>query len=298
MTNVGISHDTHNEQSYITVQEYKNAPTAVDIDNLVVGGNLDAQNAELANLIARASSYMDEFFNQNLCANSETETQRVRVSNMGYLAVHPNNDPIIAITDFQYGSDPINLYSLSQLNTIWFEEQQFLVPVAPLSATQYSSQGPLGFYGFPPSGRSWVYCQYTYDAGYVNNAIATAVATESTMVMANPRGIRAGFDYTISDGPRSEKIVVDSSYEYGSTTVPLVAPLRYSHAEGTTMGNLPSAVKQACILITTAFVKARGDSSLTMGITTKPIGNQLPSQMYGGEIALAMTMVDKFRRIR
>jgi hypothetical protein len=132
----------------------------------------------------------------------------------------------------------------------------------------------------------------------VNNALAVAVATESTITMANPRGIRAGFDYIISDGPRTEKIVVDSSYEYGSIHVPLAYPLRYSHAEGVTLGNLPSAVKQACILITTAFAKVRGDSSLTMGITTKPIGNQLPAQMYGGELALAMTMVDKFRRIR
>jgi hypothetical protein len=296
--NVGISHFTHNEQPYITVQEYKNAPTAVDIDNLVVGGNLDAQNAELANLIIRASSYMDEYFNQNLCANTETETQRVRVSNMGYLPIHPFNDPLIAVTNFQYGTDPNNLYTLSQLDQLWFEEQQFLVPVAPLSATQWSSQGPLGFYGFPPSGRTWVYCQYTYDAGYVNNAMDQAAAGDTTIVMLNPRGIRAGFDYMISDGPKSEKIVVDSSYVYGSAVVPLVTPLRYSHATGITLGNLPNAIKQACILITTAFIKARGDNSLTMGITTKPIGNQLPAQMYGGEIALAMTMVDKFRRIR
>jgi hypothetical protein len=296
--NVGISHDTHTEQPYITVAEYKAAPTAVDIDNLVVGGNLAAQDAELASIIARASSYMDEYFNQNLCANTETETQRVRVSNMGYLAIHPFNDPLIAVTEFNYGTDPINLYPLNQLDTIWFEDQQFLVPVAPLSATQWSSQGPLGFYGFPPSGRTWVYCQYTYDAGFVNNAILTAVAGESTMTVINPTGIRAGFPYTISDAAKSERIMVADSYVYGSLTVPLATPLRYSHAEGVTFGNLPSAIKQACILITTAFIKVRGDSSLTMGITTKPIGNQLPSQMYGGEIALAMTMVDKFRRIR
>jgi hypothetical protein len=295
---IGVSVNTFNEQPYITIAEFKQAPTAIDIDNLVVGGNLAAQNAELENAIFRASSYMDEYFNQNLCANTETETQRVRVSNMGYLAVHPTNDPLIAVREFLYGTDPNNLYALNDPTNIWFEDQQFLVPVAPLSATQYSSQGPLGFYGFPPSGRAWVYCQYTYDAGYVNNHIATAVAGESSLVMANSVGIQAGARYKIYDGAQSEFITVDSSYIYGEGTIPLVSPLAYSHASTVTLGNLPNAIKEACILITTAFLKVRGDNSLTMGITTKPIGNQLPSQMYGGDIALALTMVDKYRRIR
>jgi len=295
---IGVSVNTFNEQPYLTIAEYKQAPTAIDIDNLVVGGNLAAQNAELENAIFRASSYMDEYFNQNLCANTETESQRVRVSNQGYVAVHPTNDPIIAVREFLYGSVPNNLYTLNDPTTIWFEEQQFLVPVAPLSQTQYSSQGPLGFYGFPPAGNFWVYCQYTYDAGFVNNAMATAVAGQSSLVMANSIGIQAGARYKIHDGANSEFVTVASTYAYGENTIPLVSPLLYSHAPGVTMGNLPNAVKEACILITTAFLKVRGDNSLTMGITTKPIGNQLPAQMYGGEIALALTMVDKYRRIR
>ena len=295
---IGVSSNTFNEQPYITIAEYKNAPTAIDIDNLVVGGNLAAQNAELENAIFRASSYMDEYFNQNLNANTETETQRVRVSNMGYLAVHPTFDPIIAVREFNYGTDPNNLYPLNDPSTIWFEDQQFLVPVAPLSATQWSSQGPLAFYGFPPSGRTWVYCQYTYDSGYVNNAIATAIAGDSTILMDNSVGIQAGARYKIYDGANSEYITVDSSYNYGDSTIPLTSPLLYNHAPSVTLGNLPNAIKEACILITTAFLKVRGDNSLTMGITTKPIGNQLPAQMYGGEIALALTMVDKYRRIR
>ena len=54
------------ENPYITVTEYKNAPTSIDFDNLVVGGNAGAQDAELANAILRASSFIDEFLNQNL----------------------------------------------------------------------------------------------------------------------------------------------------------------------------------------------------------------------------------------
>lgn len=292
----GLNHDTFSEQPYITVAEYKAAPTAIDFDNLVVGGDAAAQDAELANVILRASSYMDEFFNQNLCANTETETQRTRLTPLGTLAVHPNNDPIIAVTDFRYGTDPNNLQVLNDCSTIWFEEQQFIVPLAQM-ATTYSSQGALAF-GFPSSPRTQTYIQYTYDAGYVNNLIDTAVAGQSSMTVQNAVGITPGMRYRVFDAGNSETITIASNYVYGSLTVPLAAPLKYNHANTVTFGNLPSAVKQACILLTTAFIKVRGDNSLTMNITTKPSSNQRGADQFGSEIALAMTMVDKYRRIR
>jgi hypothetical protein len=43
---VGITPDTSNENPYLTVQEYKDAPTSIDYNNLVVGGNQAAQDAE------------------------------------------------------------------------------------------------------------------------------------------------------------------------------------------------------------------------------------------------------------
>jgi hypothetical protein len=73
---VGITSNTFSETPYITVAEYKNAPTSIDYDNLVVGGNAQAQDAELSNVIRRASSFMDEYFNANLNATQYVETQR------------------------------------------------------------------------------------------------------------------------------------------------------------------------------------------------------------------------------
>ena len=80
---VGITPDTTRENPYLTVQEYKDAPTSIDYNNLVVGGNQAAQDAELANVILRASSYMNEYLNQSLVADQYTETQRVRVNGQG-----------------------------------------------------------------------------------------------------------------------------------------------------------------------------------------------------------------------
>jgi hypothetical protein len=293
---VGLTHDTFHESAYITIAEFKNAPTSIDYNNLVIGGNGNAQDAELQSVILRASSFMDEYFNANLNATQYTETQRTRFTNDGFIALHPNNSPIIALSSFEYGPNPNNLVALTDCDTAWFEEQQIIIPLSNI-ATSYSSQGPLAFggYGIP---RQQIYCLYTYVAGYVNNPIASGTAGVSSITVASALGIVPNQILRISDGASSENVTVSSSYTYGSTTVPLTSALAYSHTTGSTIGNIPNAIKQACILITTAFLKARGDSSMTMQITTAPAGTSDGASRYGTDIKLALDIVDKYRRIR
>jgi hypothetical protein len=285
-----------NENPYLTVAEFKNAPTSIDFDNLVVGGNAQAQDAELANAILRATSFMNEYLNQNLNASTQVENQRVRITGMGTIALHPNNNPIISLQSFEYGADPNSLVALPDCSKAWFEEQQIIIPLSSI-ATTYSSQGPLGFgpYGAP---RQQVYTRYEYTSGYVNNLIASATAAASSMTVQSAEGIVAGMTLRIFDGASSERVRVASNYTYGSTTVPLASPLTFTHASGVAFGNLPTTIKQACILITTAFLKVRGDRSLTMNITTQPSSNISGGALYGSEIDLALKMLDLYRRIR
>jgi len=292
---VGITPDTTDESAYLTVAEYKNAPTSIDYDNLVVGGNSGAQDAELANVIMRASSYMDQHFNQNLSAQTYVETQRTRMTNEGYIALHPNNAPVIQLSDFQYGSNPLNLITLPDCSQTWFENQQIIIPLSQLS-TSYSSQGPLAFGGGFP--RQQIFMKYTYVAGYVNTRIVTATATQSTLTVKSGAGIIAGQILHIYDGAISEDVTVASTYTNGSTTVPLTTALVSTHAAGVAIGNLPTTIKQACILITTAFIKMRGDNSMTMQVTTSPTANVDGAQRFGGDIASALEMIKLYRRIR
>ena len=284
------------ENPYITVAEYKNAPTSIDFDNLVVGGNAGAQDAELANAILRASSFIDEYLNQNLNASTQTENQRVRITSQGMIALHPNNNPIISLQSFEYGSDPLSLSSLPDCSKVWFEDQQIIIPLASMSST-YSSQGPLAFgpYGAP---RQQVYTRYQYTSGYVNSLIASATAAATSLTVQSAAGIVAGMSLRIYDGASSEKVTVGSSYTYGSTTVPLTSALAYTHASGIALGNLPQAIKEATILVTTAFLKVRGDRSLTMSITTQPSNNTSGGALYGSEIDLALQMISLYRRMR
>jgi hypothetical protein len=239
---------------------------------------------------------MNEFLNQNLNATTQIENQRVRITGQGTIALHPNNNPIISLQSFSYGADPLNLVTIPDPSKVWFEDQQIIIPLASMSTT-YSSQGPLAFgpYGAP---RQQVYATYQYTSGYVNNLIATATAAATSMTVQTADGIVPGMTLRIYDGASSEKVVVASNYTYGSTTVPLTSALAYTHTSGVAFGNLPQTIKEACILITTAFLKVRGDRSLTMGITTQPSGNGSGQQLYGAEIDMALKMLDLYRRVR
>lgn len=293
---IGLNPSTpFNEPSYITVAEYQNAPTAIDYNNLVSGGNQLAQDAELYNVISRASSFMNEYLNQSLSASTVTEQQRTRVTPQGNLAVHPFNSPVISLSSFRYGANPNQLVTLSDCSQAWFEDEQIIIPLSQFPTT---SQGPLSFGGNAPS-RTQIFCIYTYIAGFVNSYINVATAGQTSLTVTDASGFQANGIYRISDGAGSESIVIASSYVYGSTTLPLVSALSYTHANGVAVGSLPTTIKQACILVTTAFLKVRGDASMTMQLTSSPnraVGNAM--QLYGSEMASAITMLDLYRRIR
>jgi hypothetical protein len=293
---VGITPDTTTENPYISVAEYKNAPTALSLSTLVVNGNQNAQDAELASVILRASSYMNEYFNANLVADEYTETQRIRYSqSSGYFALHPNNSPIISLSSFEYGSNPNALYALSDCSKVWFEGQQIIIP-NPLLGFNWSSQGPLAFGSVSPVG--WTFTKYTYVAGYVNTTIETADLGDTSVTVIDPTGILPGQRYRIADGAKSEWVMVSDNYVYGSSTVELQSALIFGHDAGATFYNMPNVIKEACILITSAFIKMRGDTSTTMQYTTNPSGNVAGATRYGNDIAVALDMVNKYRRIR
>jgi len=281
---------------YLTVEEFKDAPTAIDIDNLVFNSqDPDDQDAELANVIARASSWIDTFCNQVLGATVETEQQRSRYSTDGSIRFHPRYNPVVALLSLEYGYPP-SLMSLPDCSVAWVEDSEIIVPNATLGT--WTSQGPLQFGALSSGSRNEVFLKYSYVNGYANSVIVTAVAAAYTLTVADGKGILAGQMLKIYDGQYSENVTVANTYVFGSTTVPIVYPLVYTHAAGVSISALPPAIKQACILVTTAFLKTRGDSSMTMQVTTSP-GTSLPNaDKVGEEIAAAMQLLQPYRRVR
>ena len=282
---------------YLTLDEYKNAPTAIDFSNLVWNSqDPDAQDAELSNVIARASSWIDTYCNQVLAATTEQEQQRTRISPDGTIRLHPRYSPIIALTAFQYGNPSTQMQTLPDCSYAWIEDAEIIIPYANLSLT-YSSQGALQF-GFPTSPRVETFVKYTYVAGYANTTIVSATAGQSTLTVKDGTGITPGLNLKIYDGFNSEFVTVDSSYTFGSTTIPLTAPLAYTHASGISISALPPAVKEAAILVTTAFLKVRGDNAMVMSVSSNPGQSVKGAEKIGEDLYLAQQLLYPYRRIR
>ena len=282
---------------YLTLEEYKAAPTAIDLDNLVFSSqDPEVQDNELRNVIARASSWMDTYCNQTLGATIETEQQRSRVSTDGSIRFHPRFSPIVALTEFNYGY-PTNMASLGDCSIAWIEDQQIIIPNANLG--NWTSQGPLSFGSYNGGPSNTVFLNYTYVAGYANTTLAfNSVATASSITVVSATGITAGQVFTIYDGINTEIVTVASTYVYGSIIVPLTRPLVNAHTAGSSFSALPPALKQAAVLVTTAFLKVRGDSSMTMMVSTQPSMATPGSDRYADELKTAASILDTYRRIR
>ena len=282
---------------YLTLEEYKAAPTAIDLDNLVFSSqDPEVQDNELRNVIARASSWMDTYCNQTLGATVETEQQRSRVSTDGSIRFHPRFSPIVALTEFNYGY-PTNMASLGDCSIAWIEDQQIIIPNANLG--NWTSQGPLSFGSYNGGPSNTVFLNYTYVAGYANTTFSSlSVVGASAITVQDATGIVAGQMLTIYDGINTENVTVASTYTYGSLTIPLTGSLLYPHALGSSISALPPALKQAAVLVTTAFLKVRGDSSMTMMVSTQPSMATPGSDRYADELKTAASILDTYRRVR
>ena len=107
---------------YLTVAEYKQAPTAVDVDDLVGGGTQAINDAELYNVIARASSWIDTHCGQVLAATVDTDSLRTRVSRDGMMHVHPRYWPVVSVQSASFGYAPNAMTSLDP-TTAWIDRK-------------------------------------------------------------------------------------------------------------------------------------------------------------------------------
>ena len=282
---------------YLSLAEFKNAPTALDYGNIVAGGTQAAQDAELTNAITRASSWIDQYCNQIIGATLDVEQQRARIRPDGTIRFHPKYFPIVQLNSFTWKATPTDQANSCDPSVAWIEEQQIVIPYAS-SSPSMSSQGPLSF-GFPYSNRAEVFINYSYVNGYANAlSTASASAGATSIVVDNAVGILPGENLKIFDGASTENIQISSSYTLGSTTLQLASPLQYAHSAGVSVSALPAAVKEAAILVTSAYLKIRGDASLVLDVTNRP-GQQIDgSQKVGSDIAHAQDLLLPFRRIR
>ncbi len=278
---------------YISVSEYRFAPTAVGTTDLVPGSPNQAADsaASLAQVIERASSWMDTWCfhtaDGTLAASVSVESAWVKVKTNGDVPLISKYKPILDVQGVAVGPSPGNLTNIGAITAggIWIDDKVIWVPgVWNLSpATSF----PIYF------GRhdGTLYAVWTYTNGFPVTALAANALAGATSIQVQPTnadgtgvsGVYAananfpGSQLTIHDSGSTEVVTVASSYA-GGTTLPLAAPLQYAHTVPASpdmirVAALPWALEQACISVTSILIKTRG--------TRAQILPMLPGQQPG-----------------
>ena len=279
---------------YLTIAEYKQAPTAIDVDDLVGGGTSAINDQELANVVARASSWIDAHCGQALSSTLDTESSRASVDRRGFLKVHPRYWPITEVVYLAYGPLPSLLASVD-VSTVWIEPETVVIPVAGFST---AFNGPIQFSNYSTTQEQFV--TMTYVNGYPNTVTTASVTAGATTLPVTDRsGFLPGMRFQIYDGASTEVCTVASSFTVaqGAGSVSLASGAVYGHATAISVSALPPAIKQAAIYVTSAILKARGNATLVMSSLT-PSNVQTQNPSVSADYASATEILKPFRRIR
>lgn len=271
---------------YITRDQYRASPTAMDTQNLIRNGAQADQDSELDRIILQASGWCDNMAEQPLTAQTTTETMRAPVASDGTLRLHPRQHPIMAVTGASFGPDPANLSALSSLAAVWVENQSVILPMQTTLASGWT--GPLQFGTARPGSR--VYVALSYVAGYAVSTLTSAVLAAATVLpVKDATGFVPGQQVRIQQGGAptgtgsaqtalAQTTGVVSSADLIAKTVTLTAPVGLGFEVGAAVTTLPEEVEQAAVYATTALLKQRGSGALVMrggnSATVKKDGSQ------------------------
>lgn len=300
VANLNLTEGTH--VPYVTADEvlYSATASSIDFSNLVENGSAAVQRRALQELIVRASVKADNFIYGalgTLTATVNTENGRYRANRMGQFVIHPYYWPILEVRSFSVGYGPgQGLQSVTVNNdNCSIERFQFIMTNSNFLGTTPVQFNTLGNYA---TNGSEQFVEYEYVNGFANTfSSAEANAGDTTISVQSAIGIYPGLSMTIWDGMNDENIVVASTYTTGSTTVPLVSPLTYSHGTGVNVSNLPATVKQAVIHLVVAMVKQRGQGGLVLNELGEPTPVAGTATMSMDDEMQAYDLLDEFKQI-
>ena len=299
---------------YISVSQYRYAPTAMDTDSLVTVDDATSQDQvqALFNTIYRVSGWIDRYLfgaleaanGASLCASLNTEDAMVLVM-QGFYNLQCRYGPILELNGCNVGANPaqtqpvdpsIAAQSVFGIRTIKL----------PASATSFgSNRGPqLVTNPRGPNGKTYVV--WTYTNGFPHTQLAADATAGDTQIDVVPNGpnsgllgVLPGLNLTIDDSSYAEPIIVDEAV---GTTLHLDSPLQYDHTvpaapDWTPVTALPGDVTQAAIFLTTALIKTRGDLSLELADITEAKETQPTADAVTQDVKYALALLDDFRTI-
>jgi hypothetical protein len=310
LTNFGTIQN-YGTEPYCSVGSFRAAPTWLDSNDLIPGGVQSKQDAELYNVLNRASTWADGYCGgateyPYLGASSMTQNFRTRADRFGELKFHVAKRPVQVVTAINTGYDPLTLVPIPNITQIWIEDNsQVVVPVSGSASFVGLQFGP----AVSASGPTYVQLQYV--AGYFNSTLTAGTygAGTTSVSVINPIGLIPGTMFRINDPGQEEVVTVASNYTQGSSTVPLVNGLLYTHtapaqtAPGTVIGAsaLPMDIQQATICYAVGLLM-REDTSSQQPFAGTSVGPSTRKAKSGGKsaglISDAEGYLSSFRRVR
>lgn len=239
---------------YLTNQEFQDAPTGLNLTNLIPDGTTAQETQALTRLLQRASAVVDRWCRQPLFAQSRTDTFHVYPDNHGNITVLARQFPVQSVSNMQYQLSP---------QSGWLALPMSGAQVDPVSYPSYPQiVTAFGYYGYLKAYGP-ILVQMSYVAGFVSTTLGAAtLANATTFTVADPTGITVGLTIPIEDGVNSEDVTVQSiSGNVITPTSPLVNP----HAIGAGVSLIPQEVKQAVIMIATFLLNERSTGEVDMG---------------------------------
>lgn len=275
---------------YVTVQEFKDSPTAVELDNLIIGGSSSSQDSALAVVIERASSWADALTYQVLAATIDVESARARVRPDGTIRMPLRFKPVIAVLSIAAGQVPSTLSTLLDTADVIIGQHGVLEFPATYAVN--------GNYRGGTVGPAHPLVRVTYVNGFPNTLTTTATAAGVTALpVTSALGIFPGTTLTIYDGVSTETVTVAAGDVPGSLNLTLTAPTRFAHTAGVSVSALPPKVKEAVILLTASLLETSGNDAISLSAMAEP-GNLASEKGASAEnIALAMDMLEEFKRV-
>lgn len=264
---------------YVSPQEFADAPTGLNLDNLVPKGTPADQSAQLVRILQRATAWIDNYCQMQLRATVNTEEKRVWVTKDGWLTVFPDFSPIQAVTAAAWKAYPAQEWVPLDLQHL---------EVFP---RKWRWAGPgIGFYAGAP-----VSVRYTYVNGWPVTVLTSAVQAGATsLTLDNAVGIVPGALMTVYDGAVTEQVTVQS---VSGNSIVLASPVASAHPAGVHVSSLPDDVRQACILVAARFVKQRRSGGAIMVDNMGRMRPSLSESDVYQELQEAQNILRTYRRV-
>src|SRR5258708_11951117 len=297
---------------YISPTAYRSAPTSMATDDLIPGSqttqsNAAAQEQALVDTLRRASEWTDRICfgavasskRTGLRASLNVEVDQVPVVR-GYLRLYCDIKPIAEVRGVDVGLVMGNLSSIgaSLASAIRIGRRTIYVPFSiPFLSSSFRNFGMV----FPPDKLVVV---WSYVGGFPHTALAANITRGTLTATLTPTdgstgllAVYPGTSMEIVDGVNTEYFVVQS---VNNNVVTSTTSFSNDHAipqapHVIAVTSVHPGVRLATVYLTTALLKTRGDSSISLEEISQPRAIKSIAGDVWADIHLAKDMLKPYK---